>query len=160
MIAQPLVEIENPRFGPKSAGRSTPDVKRLNPNDLDIQGKLVLLAMTFPRLRIIWSSSPQATVNIFRDLKKNQLEPDVNFATEIGLEGSASEKAAMNQTLTEIVRALPGVTSKNYQWLMSKTRNIFSLTTMSRDALQLIIGNQPGKACYDFMHFKDDKKKK
>jgi len=37
----------------------------------DISSKLVLLTITFPRLRIIWSSNPIATVEIFQDLKVN-----------------------------------------------------------------------------------------
>lgn len=37
----------------------------------DISSKLVLLTITFPRLKIIWSSNPIATVEIFQDLKVN-----------------------------------------------------------------------------------------
>ena len=37
-----------------------------------IQSKLVLLTLTFPRVRIIWSSSPYATAEIFKDLKKDR----------------------------------------------------------------------------------------
>jgi DNA excision repair protein ERCC-4 len=40
------------------------------PNDLnDVGSKLTLLTLTFPKLRIIWSSSPAATAEIFADLK-------------------------------------------------------------------------------------------
>ena len=35
----------------------------------DLSSKLVLLTLAFPRLAIIWSSSPHATVEIFEDLK-------------------------------------------------------------------------------------------
>ena len=41
-----------------------------------IQAKLVLLTLTFPRVRIIWSSSPYATAAIFDDLKQHNFEPD------------------------------------------------------------------------------------
>ena len=42
------------------------------PNDVsDVGSKLTLLALTFPKLRIIWSSSPAATAEIFADLKVN-----------------------------------------------------------------------------------------
>jgi len=42
----------------------------------DLQSKLVLLTLAFPRLRIIWSSSPYQTAEIFSELKKQQDEPD------------------------------------------------------------------------------------
>lgn len=35
----------------------------------DISSKLVLLTIAFPKLRIIWSSSPHETAKVFRDLK-------------------------------------------------------------------------------------------
>jgi DNA excision repair protein ERCC-4 len=42
----------------------------------DLQSKLVVLTLAFPRLRIIWSSSPYQTAEIFSELKKQQDEPD------------------------------------------------------------------------------------
>src|SRR6266536_308490 len=41
-------------------------------NTSDLQSKLVLLTIAFPRLKIIWSSSPYQTAEIFEELKKNQ----------------------------------------------------------------------------------------
>lgn len=35
----------------------------------DISAKLVLLTLAFPKLRIIWSSSPHETAKIFEELK-------------------------------------------------------------------------------------------
>ena len=37
----------------------------------EISSKLVLLTLAFPTLRLIWSSSVHATVEIFEDLKVN-----------------------------------------------------------------------------------------
>ncbi|KAK7040936.1 DNA repair protein RAD16 [Paramarasmius palmivorus] len=59
-----------------------PPKKKTNDSDKQdskaplIQSKIVLLTLTFPRLRIIWSSSPYATADIFKDLKKDRSEPD------------------------------------------------------------------------------------
>jgi len=44
----------------------------------------VLLALHFPRLRLIWSRSLHATAAIFRDLKANMDEPDPVRAAAIG----------------------------------------------------------------------------
>ena len=46
--------------------------------------KLALLALHFPRLRIIWSRSLHATADIFRALKSNQDDPDPDVAAAIG----------------------------------------------------------------------------
>ena len=46
--------------------------------------KLALLALHFPRLRIIWSRSLHATADIFRALKGNQDDPDPDVAAAIG----------------------------------------------------------------------------
>ena len=46
--------------------------------------RLALLALHFPRLRMIWSRSLHATADIFRALKANQDEPDPVTAAAIG----------------------------------------------------------------------------
>ena len=39
-------------------------------------GRIALLVLHFPRLRLIWSRSLHATAQIFHQLKSNQEEPD------------------------------------------------------------------------------------
>lgn len=46
--------------------------------------RLSLLALHFPRLRMIWSRSLHATADIFRALKTHQDEPDPLTAAAIG----------------------------------------------------------------------------
>ena len=46
--------------------------------------KLTLLALHFPRLRVIWSRSLHATADIFRALKANQDDPDPIAAQAVG----------------------------------------------------------------------------
>lgn len=50
----------------------------------NIISKLSLLILHFPSLRIIWSRSPHATVELFKAVKKNQDEPDVETAMALG----------------------------------------------------------------------------
>lgn len=49
-----------------------------------LSSRLVLLALHFPRLRIIWSRSLHATAEIFRNLKSNFDDPDAVTAAAIG----------------------------------------------------------------------------
>lgn len=81
-------------------------------SDLEIQSKLVLLSLTFPRLRIIWSSSPIATTDIFKDLKINHSEPDAKKAMLVGApDGEDQEEGGGNAGAAELLRSLPGVVS-------------------------------------------------
>ncbi|POV99012.1 hypothetical protein PSHT_13729 [Puccinia striiformis] len=97
------------------------------PSDSDLQAKLVLLTLTFKKLRLIWSSSPTATAEIFRDLKLTHPEPDAETASMIGMdEISIGEKGGkvdlmalhknqQNQNFGicssahEVLKALPGM---------------------------------------------------
>lgn len=55
----------------------------MTPNS--IISKLSLLALHFPRLRIIWSRSLHATSEIFASLKANQDEPEETKAIRVGV---------------------------------------------------------------------------
>ena len=71
-----------------------------------IQSKLVLLTLSFPRLRIIWSSSPFATAEIFKDLKTNGTEPEPSRAIAIGAEEDPEAGAGVNHAAEELLRTV------------------------------------------------------
>lgn len=48
-------------------------------------GRMVLLALHFPRLRMVWSRSLHATADLFRQLKSNQDEPEEAAAAAVGV---------------------------------------------------------------------------
>jgi len=112
----------------------------------------VLLTITFPRLRIIWSSSPYATSDIFLDFKKNQPEPDPHKAIAIGGEDGTDEAGAVNQSAEDLLRSLPGVTSKNYKYIMGRVGSVKELCELELSEMQEIMGNEPGKVCHEFLH--------
>jgi DNA excision repair protein ERCC-4 len=123
-----------------------------------IQAKLVLLTLTFPRLRIIWSSSSYASAEIFRELKLNQYEPDPKKALLVGAdedpdarkeEGSSE---GVNMAAEDLLRTLPGITAKNARYVMRRVNSLKELCEMSLADVQELLGNEPGKACYDFLH--------
>src|SRR5271169_236086 len=93
-------------------------------NQSDLQSKLVLLTLSFPRLKIIWSSSPYFTAAVFEELKKNHEEPDPFTAVKIGLDPSETPGAKLcNQAAQEFLLSIPGVTSKNIGNLMLEWEN-------------------------------------
>lgn len=103
-------------------------------------------------MRIIWSSSPYATTEIFNDLKTNSHEPDVARAIAIGAEEDPEAGAGVNAAAEELLRCLPGISAKNVKYVMSKIRNVRELCEMDLLAVQAILGVEPGKTCWDFMH--------
>ena len=124
-----------------------------------IQQKLVLLTLSFPRVRIIWSSSPYATADIFNDLKSNQFEPDYKAAVAIGAEEDPDAGAGVNSAAEEVLRTIPGITAKNAKYVMSRVPSIRALCELSLREVQDILGSEPGKLCWEFVHWGERAKK-
>ncbi|GAA5933461.1 hypothetical protein JCM3775_000701 [Rhodotorula graminis] len=132
-----------------------------NSQDADLRSKLVLLTIAFPKLRLIWSSSPYQTVEIFRDLKEGRPEPDEDHAALVGNDdgdlvgggggGGGEGSTAGNPTPIEVLRQLPGVSSKNYRYLAGQVDNLEALVALGLNELQALIGNEPAKQLHGFM---------
>ncbi|KAI9675841.1 MAG: hypothetical protein M1829_003267 [Trizodia sp. TS-e1964] len=119
----------------------------------DLQSKLVLLTLAFPRLKIIWSSSPYQTAEIFAELKKNQAEPDPILAVQMGLGvGESATDQTFNQTPQEMLRAVPGVDGKNYKHIVLAVDNISQLANMEESKLDPIVGREAARKIYGFFN--------
>ncbi|KAI9725732.1 MAG: hypothetical protein M1828_002615 [Chrysothrix sp. TS-e1954] len=126
----------------------------LNPNaSNDLQSKLVLLTIAFPRLRIIWSSSPYQTAEIFEELKKQQDEPDPMKAVQIGLEaGQEAEQQTFSQVPQDMLRAVPGITSKNMSRLTLEVDNVFQVAQMEVDEMEPMMGKESARQIHRFFN--------
>ncbi|RAL59169.1 hypothetical protein DID88_006725 [Monilinia fructigena] len=119
----------------------------------DLQSKLVLLTLAFPKLRIIWSSSPYQTAEIFESLKTQEPEPDPIQAVKIGLEGGASaEDQAFNREPQDMLRVVPGVTGKNLSYLAVGFESIKEVANASLEELAPIVGKEAGRQIYQFFN--------
>jgi DNA excision repair protein ERCC-4 len=117
-----------------------------------IQSRLVLLTLAFPRLRIIWSSSPHATALIFADLKSNNFEPDPAKAVTIGTDDGDVVEGGENTAAEDVLRGLPGVGTKNYRYVMGKVGSVRELCELDLAGVQELLGVEPGKKCFEFLH--------
>lgn len=119
-----------------------------------IQAKLVLLTLTFPRLRIIWSSSPYATAEIFADLKANQAEPDVIGAIMVGADGDPEVGKGVNAVAEELMRALPGIAGSGGTAVavMRRCKSVKELCELSEEDVKELVGVGPGRVLYEFLH--------
>ncbi|KAA8569079.1 hypothetical protein EYC84_000749 [Monilinia fructicola] len=119
----------------------------------DLQSKLVLLTLAFPKLRIIWSSSPYQTAEIFESLKTQEPEPDPIQAVKIGLEGGASaEDQAFNREPQDMLRVVPGVTGKNLSNLVVEFESIKEVANASLEELAPIVGQEAGRQVHQFFN--------
>lgn len=143
-----------------SEGRFNPTVPYKAPDgaptsEIDLRSKIVLLTISFPRLRTIWSSSPYQTVDIFRDLKENREEPDLDKAVSVGVDEAASEgtgEAGMAFAPQEVLRTLPGITTTNYRYVMGKVENVEELCGMGLEGVQGLVGAEKGRTLWGFMN--------
>ncbi|KAL8777134.1 MAG: hypothetical protein Q9213_007994 [Squamulea squamosa] len=120
----------------------------------DLQSKIVLLTIAFPRLKIIWSSSPYQTAEIFAELKNKQDEPDPVKAVQIGLGMGEDpyEQQSFNTTPQDMLRAVPGVTAKNMMRLILKVGDLREVSNLGEDELDEMIGKEAGRQVYRFFN--------
>lgn len=119
----------------------------------DLQSKLVLLTLAFPRLRIIWSSSPYQTAEIFESLKTQQEEPDPIAAVRTGLDGNMrAEDQAFSREPQDMLRVVPGVTAKNLKNLVLDAGNMRDLSNMSENELEPVVGKEAGRQIWRFFN--------
>jgi len=130
----------------------------INPsNPRSLQHLLVLLTLSFPRLKIIWSSSPYQTAEIFAELKKNNPEPDPIRAVQMGLDFDISSSSAhpadirsatgiehrtFNLLPQDMLRAVPGVTPRGLERLILETSGLHQVGNMDVDELEPLVGKE------------------
>ncbi|KAH8745208.1 MUS38-like protein [Diaporthe sp. PMI_573] len=129
------------------------NLKSVNPDNIssDLQSKIVLLTLAFPKLRVIWSSSPYQTAEIFESLKAQEEEPDPIAAVRAGLEkNEVAEEQPFNQQPEEMLMHIPGVTSKNIKNLTLETENIRDIANMSIQDLEPLVGGESARRIVRF----------
>ena len=122
-------------------------------NPSDLQSRLVLLTLAFPRLKVIWSSSPYQTAEIFEELKKNQDEPDPIKAVQVGLNaGEDPNEQSFNQTPHDMLRAVPGITAKNISRITLEVGNMLEVSNLDEEVLHGMIGKEAGRQVHRFFN--------
>lgn len=109
----------------------------------DVTAKLQLLTMHFPKLKIVWSPSPQATAQLFEELKHGKEQPNAQLASQIGLDEVVDDKKIMgeryNMKIQDFVAKLPGVTSKNLRIILNQGVSLENLVSLTKVRLILFI---------------------
>eukprot|EP00111_Clytia_hemisphaerica_P023677 TCONS_00069779-protein len=123
----------------------------------NISSKLTLLTIHFPKLRIIWSQSPQLTAEIFEDLKSNADEPNAEVAMAVGVEGAGQQNHFYNIIQQDLVDRLPGVNMKNCRHILNKFNTMKELMNTDEKTISDVFGNaNNAKLLSNFIHKKHD----
>ncbi|KAL3282353.1 hypothetical protein HHI36_005540 [Cryptolaemus montrouzieri] len=119
-----------------------------------VQQKLLLLTIHFPKLRIIWSPNPYASAQLFEELKQNKDQPNIEYATSIGDELDINVfETKYNSGIYDFVRKLPGINSKNIDTLLRRVKNMKNALKLSEEELKDILGNTAdARAFYSCLH--------
>ncbi|XP_025829916.1 DNA repair endonuclease XPF isoform X2 [Agrilus planipennis] len=119
-----------------------------------IQQKLILLTLHFPKLRLVWSPNPYATAQLFEELKNGKEQPDIAYATSLGVETDLDMiETKYNSSVYDFVQKLPGITSKNIDIFLRKTKNIKKVISLSQEELKEILGNsKEAEELYNAIH--------
>jgi len=120
----------------------------------DLLGKLSLLVLHFPKLRMIWSPSQAFSASIFLKLKENRYQPDPVAAAQCGgdMPQSDGTPRRSNTAALDVLRKLPGVSPRTVYPLARKAGSLAGVTHLSLEALAEVLGEANAKKLYDFMH--------
>lgn len=126
----------------------------------NIVSKLTLLVLHFANLRILWSRSPHATVDLFKAIKKNQPEPAREVAAAVGTgesdAGRDGEEALAssyyNTNSMDVLRKLPGINEHNYRKVPARVKNLAELSELSLEDMNEMLGKVCGKKLHAFFH--------
>jgi DNA excision repair protein ERCC-4 len=129
-------------------------------------GKLCLLTIHFPRLRLLWCRGPQAGAEVFGTLKIGEAEPSGEPTGQISGESEATEDSSAEASLYSVMnardafamrpfdmlRCLPGVENATVFALMRQFRTLTDLANAEADNMAKHFGPTLAKQLISFIN--------
>lgn len=122
---------------------------------VDTTRKLVLLTISFPKLRVIWSPSPAFSAEIFELLKMDREQPVLKKVMDISSEELPVEELSDSFDIEakDFLLSLPGVNYHNVFALMTKFMNIMEILKASKDELSKVLDSKiSAESLYSCLH--------
>lgn len=110
-----LIEFDSDKPFYLLQSRSASALRRADLSPTDLISKLVLLLLHHPKLKLLWTSGPKLTCDIFHDLKRNEPNPD---SDKTNIDETEVSVSPYNQTIK--------VTAKNIFLLINIFHRIYS----------------------------------
>jgi DNA excision repair protein ERCC-4 len=114
--------------------------------DSDLLKRLVILLLSFPKIKVVWASSPSSAAQYILDLQINQTNPDLKIAQQHGTDLDYKTNIA-----SEMLLCVPGIDLGNVYLVMRNVLNFKVLSESSLDFLTSLLGDN-GKLVYNFFH--------
>lgn len=153
-----LIEFEEGKsfsFDPFTTGYLTRNSSKSVSNyELEqLQLRIAALIASFPKLSIIWSSSPFETAKIFKELKAVSKEPNLDYSLAAGT-GDLISGSRFNEDALNFLRSIPGITEANSLLIINKVQSLYEFCQMSEEDIGAIIGRENAKKVFDFLDAK------
>lgn len=150
---KPMLMIEfdaNKAFSFKARGiLANTSIKELNQ-------KLVLLLIHFPKLRLAWCPSPSVAAEFFHEIKVGKKQPDAQEAALKGsnaTEGGVASTRSYNSGPYDLLLKLPGIDLINCKRILNHVKNLKELTTLSEKQLAAILDSKVNaNLLFEFLH--------
>lgn len=68
-----------------------------------------------------------------------------------GVAAEGTGEAGFSAATQEILRSLPGISTKNYRYVMGKVENVEGLCALELGEVQELIGVEPGRKLHEFI---------
>ena len=149
-----LIEFDGEKAFALSAAADLPRF----PGQNHIITKISMLAIQFPKLRMIWSRSMQMTAEVFASLKAIEPEPVLEVAQKIGVPDADGDvyklvQDDLNDMAVDLLRRLPGITDRNYRKVIAKVESIEKMCDLSEEELAAILEDaRQAKTLHTFIH--------
>jgi DNA excision repair protein ERCC-4 len=124
----------------------------------EIQKDLAALVINFPKMKVLWSSSPYQTAELMMELKADREEPDIVKAVNAGLdEEKQKDNLELSNNIIALLQNIPGITNIDYYLIMRKIKDVKKLITLKRHELVKIVGDDLGGKIYEYIleNYKD-----
>lgn len=74
------------------------------------------------------------------------------MAQSVGVDQQQEIDSDFNLVPQDMLRCLPGITSKNYRHVMRRVENIRELVDMDIQGLRALLGDGPAESLHEFLH--------
>lgn len=122
---------------------------------MEVQLKITELLISFPKLKVIWSSSPYETAQIILELKAKLEEPDVEEALSKGVNpqiSSVDGPPMLNDDAIDVLQTIPGINNVNYTTVIQRVKNIEELVSLPCSAFVDMLGQENGNKAFNFIN--------
>ena len=152
VYAHPILLIEFARdehfsLASVDAADAGPVVSSREVSQHDLQTKVLLVAMHFPALRVVWSRSPQHTAAIFSHVREGHADPPIPASSHPTDAPDSSEYDPR-----ALLETLPGVHHRNVGQIVRGVRSLSELACMSQEKIAALIGPADAALLYGFLH--------